>query len=192
MSNIKHELDKIKECISATDFITNMGKSNELGIHVFCYDPADELVVRDYISRLTATHSDDYRIIEYDLYKIFLEILEDKRILDKIEGMEEKRGRKFVLDHLHRTIGAEKEKQSYYEYLSRMDYEPHQLGDVVFLTGIGKVYPFVRAHIILNAMQKMFTDVPILMFYPGSFNQQDLILFNKIHDGNYYRAFNLL
>ena len=37
-----------------------------------------------------------------------------------------------------------------------------------------------------------FSDVPIVMFYPGEFNGQSLSLFNKFHDGNYYRAFNLI
>ena len=73
-----------------------------------------------------------------------------------------------------------------------MKYEPHQHGDVLFLTGVGKVYPFMRSHKMLDSMQQAFSDVPIVMFYPGEFNGQSLILFDKFHDGNYYRAFNLL
>ncbi len=73
-----------------------------------------------------------------------------------------------------------------------MKYEPHKPGDVLFLTGVGKVYPFMRSHKMLDSMQQAFSDIPIVMFYPGEFNGQSLILFEKFHDGNYYRAFNLL
>jgi hypothetical protein len=45
---------------------------------------------------------------------------------------------------------------------------------------------------MLDSMQQEFSDIPIVMFYPGEFNGQSLSLFDKFHDGNYYRAFNLL
>ena len=54
MSDIKQELDKIRDRISDPSFLANKGLSNEVGIHVFCYDPADELLVRDFVSRLKA------------------------------------------------------------------------------------------------------------------------------------------
>ena len=50
---IKQELDRIKERISNKDFLENKGLSNEVGIHVFCYKAEDELIVQDYIRRLT-------------------------------------------------------------------------------------------------------------------------------------------
>ena len=49
---LKAELDRIRERISDPNFLENKGLSNEVGIHVFCYDPADELVVQDYIRRV--------------------------------------------------------------------------------------------------------------------------------------------
>jgi len=192
MTNIKQELDKIKERISDPKFLANKGQSNEVGIHVFCYDPVDELLIRDYIDKLVNTPSDVYRIIERDLYKLFLEILADKRILDRIADMEEKRGAEHILNHFHKTVSERKNEQSYYELMKKMDYTPHKQGDILVLTGIGKAYPFIRARIILNAMQKMFADIPVLVFYPGEYNGQTLNLFNKFHDGNYYRAFNLI
>ena len=36
---IKQELDRIKNRISDPNFLSNRGLSNEVGIHVFCYDP---------------------------------------------------------------------------------------------------------------------------------------------------------
>jgi hypothetical protein len=186
MDNIKQELDKIKIRISDPNFLTNKGLSNEVGIHVFCYDPADELIVRDYIERLVTMTSVGFRVIERDMYKIFLEILSDMGVLDDVAKMEEENGKEFMLDELQQIADVK-------AFLEKMQYEPHEHGkDVLFLTGVGKVYPFMRSHIMLNAMQKMFADIPVLMFYPGSFNGQDLILFEKFHDGNYYRAFNLL
>lgn len=184
MADIKQELDKIKGRISDANFLANKGLSNEVGIHVFKYAPQDELIVRDYIERLLSTPSDDYRIIERDMYKILVEILEEKRVLGSVPSLEEKKGKDYLLAQLQKIATPE-------AFLAKMKYEPHQRGDVLFLTGVGKVYPFMRSHKMLDSMQQVFTDIPIVMFYPGGFNGQSLILFDKFHDGNYYRAFDL-
>ena len=185
MGDIKQRLDRIKSRISEENFLANKGLSNEVGIHVFNYSSEDELIVRDYIERLVNTPSDDYRIIEQDMYKIFLEILEEKRVLGTVPRLEEKKGKDYLLAQLQKITTPE-------EFLAKMKYEPQKRGDVLFLTGIGKVYPFMRAHKMLDSMQQVFSDIPIVMFYPGEFNGQNLILYDKFHDGNYYRAFNLL
>ena len=99
---IKQELDRIKERISNKDFLENKGLSNEVGIHVFCYKAEDELIVQDYIRRLKSEVNTPYRIIECDLYEVFLSLLEDKRILKSVAGLEEKRGKKYLLDQLQK------------------------------------------------------------------------------------------
>lgn len=185
MADIKQELDRIKGRISDANFLANKGLSNEVGIHVFKYEPQYELIVRDYIERLVNTPSDEYRVIEQDLYKIFLQILEEEGVVDAIPALEKAEGMASLLETLQSIASPE-------VYISKMQYEPHRRGDVLFLTGVGKVYPFMRSHIILNIMQQAFSDIPIVMFYPGEFNGTSLNLFEKFHDGNYYRAFNLL
>ena len=88
MSDIKQELDRIQENVFPNQvFLKNEGLSNEVGIHVFCYDPADELIVRDFVSRLKAESGTPYHIKECDLYEIFLRLLEDKRVLKSVDGL---------------------------------------------------------------------------------------------------------
>ena len=57
---------------------------------------------------------------------------------------------------------------------------------MIFITGIGKIYPIVRAHDILNNLN--ITDVPLVVFYPGKYTGTNLKLFTEIDDTNYYRA----
>ena len=70
--------------------------------------------------------------------------------------------------------------------------EPKRGRDVLIITGVGKIYPFMRAHIILESIQPVFSDIPVVLFYPGTYDGQQLKLFGTIADGNYYRAFNQL
>ncbi|HJR88668.1 MAG TPA: DUF1788 domain-containing protein, partial [Aeromicrobium sp.] len=69
--------------------------------------------------------------------------------------------------------------------------------DIVFLTGIGEVFPYIRSHNVLNNLQSVVTGKPMLMFFPGDYRQSDslgssLVLFNSLTDDQYYRAKNIL
>ncbi len=183
--SITLRLDKINDRLSDEAFLTNKGLSNEVGIHVFCYDPAEELTVRAFFDSLKIKKDVPYRLIECDLYKIFLSICEDRHILNRIPAMEEQKGKEFLVKQLEKVAVPE-------VFVQKMAYEPHQRGDVLLITGVGKVYPFMRSHKILDNIQHVFSDIPVLMLYPGYFSGQDLNLFGKFHDGNYYRAFNLI
>ena len=185
MSDILKELDKISLRLSEESFLTNKGLSNEVGIHVFCYDPENELTVRKHFDNLKEDEAAPYRLIECDLYKIFLEICEEKHILKSIPNMEERKGKDYLIEQLQKVATPD-------AFVEKMKYEPHQTGDVLLISGVGKVYPFMRSHKILDNIQHIFADIPVLMLYPGTFDGQDLGLFGKFLDGHYYRAFNLL
>lgn len=185
MDNIMTRLNKVSDRLSDEAFLRNKGLSNEVGIHIFCYDPADELTVRAYFENLKRRTDMPFRLVECDLYKIFLKICEEKRILKNIPSMEERKGAAFLAEQIQKIATPE-------AFVEKMKYGPHEHGDVLMITGLGKVYPFMRSHKILDNIQHIFADIPVLMLYPGTFNGQDLGLFGKFLDGHYYRAFNLL
>ena len=76
MSNIMTRLEGAKEKFSDEKFLSNKGLSNEAGIHIFCYDPREEMVVRSYFADLIRKDM-PFRLMERDLYKIFLQICQD-------------------------------------------------------------------------------------------------------------------
>ena len=185
MEDVMNDLSRVSARLSDEAFLTNKGLSNEVGIHVFCYDPKDELTVRAFFGNLMKKRHTPYHLIECDLYKIFLQVCEEKHILKSIPSMEERKGKEYLSEQLQKVATPE-------AFVEKMKYEPHQKGDVLLITGVGKVYPFMRSHKILDNIQHIFSDIPVLMLYPGTFNGQDLGLFGKFLDGHYYRAFNLL
>ena len=185
MSNIAEQLNEVKNRFSDEVFLRNKGLSNEVGIHVFCYDPKYEMIVRSFFADLMKRDNHTFRLIECDLYKIFLQICEEKRILKTIPAMEKKKGSEGLLKQLQKAVSPE-------AFVQKMKYEPHQHGDILLITGVGKVYPFMRSHNILDNLQHVFSDIPVVMLYPGKFNGQELSLFDEFNDGNYYRAFNML
>ena len=180
--NLEERLDNLRKEIETPKFLEGKGRSNEDNINIFCYDPKEEMTVRHFTENLVNNANLSCRIIEYNLYDVFLSICEDRRISDKVAGLEEKNGKKFVMDKLS---GMAKNR-----FISKMKSEPHKKGDVVLITGVGSVFPFVRVHALLEAMQSHFSDVPILVMYPGKFDGRYLKLFDKLNANPYYRAFN--
>lgn len=175
------------------DFLANKGLGNEVGIFTFCYDPTLELDLRRYFKSLQedaylgklGTDKVKVNLQERNLYDTLLQVAEAKRILEKLPEQEERRGKGGLLKQIQRIATPE-------TFVTLMDWPEHKLGDVLLITGVGEVYPFMRVHNILNNMQSVFNDVPVVVAYPGAYDGGSLSLFGKLSDGNYYRAFDLI
>ena len=187
--NLEEDFARLRAKLSDPMFLANKGIGNEVGFFVFPYDAAREDEVRARTAELVSLSDEGRlpcRIVHRDLWDVFLQICEQRRILDKIPDLERRRGSRALLERLQKIATPE-------AFVQAMDYEPHEPGhDVLLVTGVGRVYPIVRAHSILENAQHVFADVPVVLLYPGKYDGAQLHLFNSISDGNYYRAFNLL
>ena len=56
-----------------------------------------------------------------------------------IPNMEDRKGKVFLQDQLQKVATPE-------AFVEKMKYGPHASGDVLLITGVGKVYPFMRSH----------------------------------------------
>ena len=185
MSNIKERLDRLREQMQSKDFLEGKGLSYEVNYHIFCYKPEEEMIVKQFIDQVTADQALSCHVIEYNLYRIFIKICEDLAILDSIPEMEEAEGGAFLLEQLHSAIGEA-------EFIRVVqEIAQPQVGDVILLTGVGEVFPFMRVHKLLEAMQQPNdSKIPVLVMYPGSFDGNYVRLFDLLEPNPYYRAFN--
>lgn len=190
---IEFEFKQIERIITSKSFQKNKGLSNEVAYYVYDYDPSQELLARFNIDKLVNKYSPGkahLSIIHLDLYDVMIDYLIQLKLIDQCVQMEKENG----FDYLHESLAA----------LLRMDYEDNyfirylkdkianiEKPDVVFITGIGKVFPIIRAHHILNKLHLNFDESPVIFFYPGKYDGQSFNLFNAIRDENYYRAFPL-
>lgn len=190
MGNIYERLDKILPTIKEKEFQEKRGLGNEVGFHIFDYEPKYELLVREYIEDLKEKinkKSPDIYIREFDLYEIIIKIIEDKGYLEKLFKMEKEKGTDKLVKPIKSTLRFTQKNDLIVDYFRKNVKEE----DIVFITGVGKVWPAIRAHTILNNLQPV-VKVPVVMFFPGKYSGLELHLFNKIKDENYYRAFRLI
>lgn len=190
MKTIYERLDGILPILQDQRFREGKGLGNEIGFYAFDYDPKDELIVREHIAflkRKLNSENSEVQIKEFDLFEIVLEILESKGYLSKVFDMEREKGTEKLLTPIKSTLRLSQENDLVVDYIRRNVAEQ----DIVFITGVGKVYPIIRSHNILNRLHPV-VKVPLVIFYPGTYSAQDLHLFDEISDQNYYRAFRLI
>lgn len=185
------KLDGIWKRISDEEFLANRGVANEVRYYVFDYDASMELVVRRKIELLQKQNNpqaDGFEIAVFDLYHMVLDILEERGYVEKCIKFEKTKGREYLYNAVSKLLRLTSSSNLIVNRI--VEQTPEHA--VVFLTGVGKVFPFVRSHNILNNLHQVLDSVPVVMFYPGKWNGESLSLFGTINDGNYYRAFPLI
>lgn len=191
MRTLEERLDEAEQVIQNPSFREDKGAGNEMGYYIFDYPADQELCVRErieYIRKKNEQSNDDYRIVTFDLYDIVIDVLNKKRYLEKCYDFEKTKG----LERVTRSIGNMLRLTSADSLIVQYIKERTPEKSIVFITGVGKCYPILRSHIVLNSLNQVIDCVPVVMFYPGNFEGQELMLFGKIKDGNYYRAFRLV
>lgn len=191
MNTLEERLDKAEAMIKKPSFRKNKGLGNEVGYYVFDYPPEQELLVRErveYIRKKNEQSDDEYRIVVFDLYEIIIEILKEKGYLEKCYEFEKKRG----FDRITKAVGNMLRITAKDSLIVNYIRERTPEKAIVFLVGIGKCYPILRSHTVLNNLHQVIDNIPVVMFYPGKYDGQELILFGEIKDDNYYRAFKLV
>lgn len=188
-----HQEEHLFAVLSSERFLKMEGLSNEVPFFIYPYEPEHALDVakanRRVKNRLARRGIEVREINLYDLSVEVLkargdweEVLEVEPELDKAEFTEMLQSMLNPQQHLAPAIRAR---------LADGDF------DIVFLTGIGEVFPYIRSHNVLNNLQSVVVGRPMLMFFPGRYEQSDtlgssLVLFGRLKDDQYYRAKNIL
>lgn len=184
--DIKERLDNLRIRIQQPDFLNNLGLGNEVGIWIFSYKPEEEMLVRDFTEKLVTCQNLDCHVVEKNLYSILMELCGELDITDAIPEMETEDGKDFLLEQLYSAIGVD-------SYVEKIYFEPQISGkDVLLITGVGDVFPFMRVHVLLQALRLKFPEIPILVMYPGKFDGNQLSLFHRLKPNPCYRPFNII
>jgi hypothetical protein len=183
--------------LSSDRFLRMEGLGNEVPFFIWPYPPEQELEVQSansrIVDRLRTTRG--LSVLVVDLFELAVELLEGRggNMLDRLEQIEPTRSRSAFRRDLQRMLDPEQHIVPAIE--RRIEAEAGV--DLLVLTGIGRVFPFIRSHNVLNNLQVAVPDFPVLMLFPGEYSQtaslgSSLVLFNLLTDDQYYRAKNIL
>ena len=190
--NEKEIFDHLFAIISSERFLKMEGLGNEVPFFICPFPPENAETMgklgKNLIKQLALK---GISVLKINLYDLSIELLQERGIWEQILETEQELSKdefkellQGVLDPENHLIPAIAEK------MAQVDF------DVMFITGVGEVFPYIRSHTVLNNLQSTAKDQPTVMFFPGEYKHSleegaSLDLFGILHDDKYYRAFNI-
>ena len=195
-TTLTDRLNQILPRVTSEAFLSSEGIGNEIACYIFDYPAQEELQVREHIKMLIGrfeSHHSELRVLHLNLLDIIVDYLEQRGLFDKAIKMEATKDATAVLRALRGPLAAEK----ICDFIAK-EYQPDGY-HLFLLSGVGSVWPMLRAHSLLNCLHKVMEKTPLVMFYPGTFDGTTLRLFGQIATTTskpankpYYRAFILV
>ena len=195
-TSIDDRLEQVLPRVTSDEFLAGQGIGNEIACYIFDYSPADELVVRKHLGWMVdrlASHHRGLRTLHLNLLDVVTAYLSERGLLEKALQLQVAKGDAAMLSALKGPLGAEKVR----DFIAAR-HQPRDF-NLVLLSGVGSVWPMLRAHSLLNCLHTIMGTTPLVMFYPGSFDGTTLKLFGQIAAAasnpgakSYYRAFQLV
>ena len=179
--------------LSGKRFLQMEGLSNEVPFFIYPYAPEDALAVAQAKKRIKNKLSQKgISVREVNLYDLSVEILKERGVWERVLAAEPDQDKEDFRELLQGML----DPQLHIAPAIRSKIDDGEF-DIFFLTGIGEVFPYIRSHNVLNNLQSVVTGKPMLMFFPGRYEQSDtlgssLVLFGRLKDDQYYRAKNIL
>lgn len=189
---IQERFDHLLNLISSERFLKKKGLGNEVPFFICPYPPEQALEMDRMRQQLkNKLEQQGVGVLDVNLYDVSIELIKKRNIWDRVFEMEQKVSKNQlkellmgVLDpenHLVPRISEIMEESSF---------------DVMFLSGVGEVFPYIRSHNVLNNLQSTAKEQPTVMFFPGVYTHSmesgsSLNLFGKCPSDKYYRAFNI-
>jgi hypothetical protein len=192
-STRKERAEHLFKVVTSERFLTKQGLGNEVPFFI-CPYPAEEglSMVEDRIDLITRITHAGVVVLDISLFDLSLSILEERGILEQVLEVEPETDKGELRELLQSVLDPQANLIP--KIGEAIEATPH---DVIFLSGVGEVYPYIRSHNVLNNLQSTAKDKPTVMFFPGSYTHAlatgaSLDLFGCLHDDKYYRAFNIL
>lgn len=186
--------EHLLQVISSQRFLLKQSLGNEVPFFICPYPPSNHLEINKMRENLIKElQNKGIIILDVNLYKLCIDLLKERgtwgRLLQKETSLEKSRLKEMLIN----TLDSER---YLIPQIARLMVE-HNGYDVMFLSGVGEVYPYIRSHTILNNLQSTAKRQPTVLFFPGNYTHSPsagtfLDLFGRLRDDQYYRAFNIL
>ena len=191
-TNLQTSFDHLLTVLSGKRFLQKEGLGNEVPFFICPLEASISVEVlrleKQLVNRLAQS---GIRVLEINLYDLSIEMLKERGIWEQILEIEPSVSKDELKELLQGVLDPEANLvPAIADLLKNNEFE------MLFLTGVGEIFPIIRSHHVLNNLQSTAKEKPTLMFFPGTYSHTlatgaSLDLFERLHDDKYYRAFNI-
>lgn len=186
--------DHLFRVLSSERFLKMEGLGNEVAHFIYDYDPMWALGVAQAKKRIKTKLDTEQgiKVFEINLYDLCVDLLKQRNVWDRVLSAEPSMDKSDFLKMLQNMLDPQIHLAPAIK--ERIAAESFQ---ILFLSGIGEVFPFLRSHTVLNNLQTVVSDKPMLVFFPGRYEVSAsqgsaLVLFGQLKDDSFYRAKRIL
>lgn len=205
--SLAHRFEHLRQVMSSERFLQMRGLNNDLPFYVCEFRATEAFEIQKMQRQLISSLANlsvpclggrGVKVLDVNLYDLCVELLKAREgssencvLWDEILAIETDVEKDSLLELLQNVLGIEDYLiPAIGDRLRQIDF------DVLFLSGIGEVFPYIRSHNVLNNLQSTAKDKPTVLFFPGEYRHSleqgaSLELFGLLHDDKYYRAFNI-
>ena len=193
--NIKSMSERLKhlyKVISSQRFLKMQGLNNEVPFFICAYQSKDSVDMEQLQAQLVSRlEQSGVQVLQVNIYDLAIALLQERGIWQQIIDIETSVSKEELKELLQGVLDPDTHLvPAIAQKMLAADF------DVIFLNGVGEVFPYIRTHSILNNLQSTATQIPTLIFFPGEYSHSlesgaSLELFGRLRDDRYYRAFDI-
>ena len=191
--SIEQKFEHLRKVVESEQFLGKEGIMNEVPFFIFPYPPKEENQVQELSRPLFSTlEKNGVNILQINLFDLCVDLIKERGYWEKLVSKESALQKKQLKDQIQNLTQVDAKIVP--AIAKRIEADSNL--QILFITGVGLVYPFMRSHNLLNNLQKVAKDFPTVMFFPGEYTftegrGQSLDLFGILNEDKYYRAFNI-
>lgn len=189
---IQERFQHLLKVISGDRFLKKQGLGNEVPFFICPYRPEESVEMEHIQQQLTKSlNQAGLGVLEINLYNLSIELLQKRGVWEQILDIEPSVSKEQLKELLQGVLDPEKHLvPAIAEKMAQREFA------VMFISGVGEVFPYIRSHNVLNNLQSTAKEHPTVMFFPGAYTHSletgaSLDLFGRLRDDKYYRAFNI-
>lgn len=152
MSSVTGLDKRLQEVLTRPDFLEMRGVAKEVPIFIQTYSPADEDQLRVVVKGAEQfLRKQGLRVKQVDLFELVLQEeagWSKSDLFDTLQNLAEPTAA--LVPKLMEALGDDTQ--------------------ISLITGSGRVYPFLRTHTILEALQPAMVRHPVVLFFPGEYS----------------------
>lgn len=192
-STITDKFEHLKKIVLSDDFLSMSTLAGEVPFYICPFENTqDYSEIDDIADKLFHQLEQAGKCpVKVNLYDLCVEILKEEGDWEWLLENEVKMGKDELIEELQSILDvidviAPRIRRRF----------KGQMCDVLLITGVGEVFPYIRSHNLLNNLQSVAKAFPTVLFFPGKYTTSielgsSLDLFGRLHDDKYYRAFNI-
>ena len=183
-------LNKALKIITDPAFLSSEGLGNETPFHIFDYPAQDEIQVREFVgnklvSKITKNHT-EIQLLQINLFKMITDYLKAEGYYEGVVDLQETGDEVALMEAFEGVLHSETIADLI------VDQQKEQASNLIFISGVGSSWNMVRLQSLLTILQSKLGSIPLVLFFPGTYTETGLMMFDEFEEDRYYRAFKLV